>query len=35
MKRLWIIIIAVNLSYPVWAEEQPKVLDILDPTDIV
>ena len=38
MKRLWIIIIAVNLSYPVWAEEQPKDVDIkshFDPTDLL
>ena len=37
MKRIWIIIIAVSLSYPVWAEEQSKDVDIkshFDPTDL-
>ena len=31
----WLTILALIWSAPVSGEEQPKVLDILDPTDIV
>ena len=38
MKRILIIIVAVFLSYPVWAEEQPKDADVenhFDPSDLI